>query len=244
MKLSGLVVVVPARRESTRLPKKLFLSESGKPLLAHTLERCLRAKLPTAVIAAVDCPELAAIAEQAGAHAVLTAPELASGSDRVWAAIKEAADVTHVINVQGDEPELEPDAIDTLAQTLLDGDPVATLSAPLPPDALHDPAAVKVFSSEDGWALGFRRLFKEGEFPSPPQLHMGVYGYQREALAAFSSALPTEEEKIHRLEQLRLLSIGIAIKVLPRNQAFPGIDTRADYDGFLERLGSPSSSNS
>jgi len=198
MKLSGLVVVVPARRESTRLPEKLFLSESGKPLLAHTLERCLRAKLPTAVIAAVDCPELAAIAEQAGAHAVLTAPELASGSDRVWAAIKEAADVTHVINVQGDEPELEPDAIDTLAQTLLDGDPVATLSAPLPPDALHDPAAVKVFSSEDGWALGFRRLFKEGEFPSLPKRGFGGFFLCSPYRGRKNTPLGTIEVALHR----------------------------------------------
>ena len=244
MNLSGLVVVVPARRESTRLPEKLLLSESGKPLLAHTLEKCLQAKLPSAVIAAVDCPELAAIAEQSGAHAVLTSPELVSGSDRVWAAIKEAADITHVINVQGDEPELDPDAIDILAQTLLDGNPVATLCAPLPADALWDPAAVKVFSSKDGWALGFRRLPEEAEFPGQPQLHIGVYGYQREALAAFASAPPTAEEKEQRLEQLRLLSMGIAVKVLPRNQAFPGIDTRADYDGFLERLRPPSSSSS
>ncbi len=240
---SSTVVVVPARRTSSRLPEKLLLAESGQPLLAHTLKQCLRAKRIHTVIAAVDCSELATIAEKAGAKAILTDPKLASGSDRVWAAIQEDDSIQAVINVQGDEPEIAPTAIDAIADALEAGATVATLSAPLPADAWGDSAAVKVVTDPKGQAISFFResppieLFDGDD--SAPRLHVGVYGYSRGSLEKFAQTPPCADELEARLEQLRLFFLKIPIQVLNWPTAFAGIDTRLDYDRFLKRLESP-----
>ncbi len=242
----GTVVVVPARAAATRLPNKLLLAESGRPLLAHTLERCLAATRPGRVLAAVDDPALAEIARAAGAEAVLTDPALASGSDRVWAAVAGLDGVERIVNVQGDEPEIEPEAIDAVCAALEDGAPAVTLSAPLPDGSLEDPAAVKVVTAADGRALYFSRAAS----PHPrnpggaePRLHVGVYGYSRAVLADFASWAPTPLERAEGLEQLRLLEHGVPLQVLPWARAFLGIDTRKDYDAFLKRLSSPGRSS-
>ena len=233
MSISGeTLVVIPARRASTRLPEKLLLAESGKPLLAHTLERCLEASLPNRVIAAVDCEELAAIAREAGAETILTDPSLASGSDRVGAAVAHFPEAVAVVNVQGDEPEIEAEAVDAVLQAVLDGAAVATLAAPLPDGALENPAAVKVRSDELGNALGFTRL---PDTRADWRLHVGVYGYSTAALESFTSTPPTPSEQEHHLEQLRFLENGIPVQVIPWPRAFLGIDTRSDYDAFLAR---------
>jgi len=233
------VVVVPARRASTRLPDKLLLAESGRPLLAHTLERCLAARRPAAVLAAVDGPELAAVARAVGVEAVLTPPELPSGSDRVWVAIRERPEVARVVNVQGDEPELDPEAVDALLEALDGGAAVATLAAPFPPDSdPADPAAVKVVADLAGRALYFSRSL----LPHPrhagaavPRLHVGVYAYTRDALARFAGRSPTPLERTEGLEQLRFLEHGEPVAVVPWPRAFPGVDTAADYAAFLAR---------
>jgi len=237
----GTTVVVPARSASTRLPRKLLLAESGRPLLAHTLERCLAARRPDRVVAAVDCPELAEIARAAGAEAVLTDPDLPSGSDRVWAAAQAFPDATRLVNVQGDEVEIESEAIDAVCAALEGGSPAVTLSAPLPEAAFEDPAAVKVVTALDGGALYFSRA----PIPHPrtagvaaPRLHVGVYGYARAILEAFAAWAPTPLERAEGLEQLRLLEHGVALRVLEWPRAFLGIDTRKDYDAFLRRLSS------
>lgn len=238
-------ILLPARRASSRLPEKLLLAESGKPLLAHTLERCLQLAPDLRVIAAVDCQELAAIARAAGAEVVLTDPELASGSDRVWAAASQFPELRLLVNVQGDEPEIEHAAVLDVLQALRAGAEVATLSAPLAPEAQQDPAAVKVVRAQNGDALYFSRA----AIPYPrlsaaeavaPRLHVGVYGYQREALQWFAATAPTPLERTEGLEQLRFLEHGISIRVLDCDHAFPGIDTREDYDAFLRRVAPPS----
>ena len=243
MTRTSTVVVVPARRASSRLPEKLLLAESGRPLLAHTLHQCLQAKQVRAVIAAVDCPELAAVAQEAGAEVLLTDPALASGSDRVWAAIHKDPTIQAVINVQGDEPEIDPAAIDRIADALKGGAAVATLSAPLSADAWMDPAAVKVEAGSDGQATSFFRESPtgkpSGEGCATARLHIGIYGYQRTVLEQFAKTPPCKEELEARLEQLRLFSMGIPIQVLNWPTAFAGIDTRLDYDRFLKRLESP-----
>lgn len=231
--------MVPARRASTRLPDKLLLAESGRPLLAHTLERCLAARRPAAVLAAVDGPELAAVAREAGVEAVLTPPALPSGSDRVWAAIRDRPEVARVVNVQGDEPELDPAAVDALLEALEPGAPVATLAAPFPPGGdPADPAAVKVVTDLAGRALYFSRsLLPHPRNPgaAAPKLHVGVYAYTREALARFAGRSPTPLERAEGLEQLRFLEHGEAVAVVPWPRAFPGVDTPADYAAFLAR---------
>ncbi len=184
------------------------------------------------MVVAVDCEELAAIAETAGAQAVFTQPTHLSGSDRVAEAIEHFPRVQTVINVQGDEPEIEPDAIDAIAQTILNGAEVATLAAPLPEGSLEDPAAVKLETDNQGNALQFvRRVNTQANW----QLHIGIYGYSVHALKAFTSSSPTEAEKDFHLEQLRFLENGVPIRVVSWPRAFLGIDTRSDYDAFLTR---------
>jgi 3-deoxy-manno-octulosonate cytidylyltransferase (CMP-KDO synthetase) len=259
-------VVIPARRASTRLPEKLLLAESGRPLLAHTLERCLQVRSCLSdpaelgqirVIAAVDCQELADVARAAGAEAVLTDPELASGSDRVWAVAEHHPELRFLVNVQGDEPEIEPQAIALVLEALVQGAQVATLCAPLPAEALNDPDAVKVVRTLDGMALYFSRAavpHRRGAEPATaedltsadsaaPQLHIGVYGYTRGALERYAQTPPSPLEKSEALEQLRFLEHGVGIKVLQWQHAFAGIDTRSDYDSFLARLGPPMPQN-
>jgi 3-deoxy-manno-octulosonate cytidylyltransferase (CMP-KDO synthetase) len=243
-------VVIPARRASTRLPEKLLLAESGRPLLAHTLERCLQARSLLSdqaelgqirVIAAVDCQALADVARAAGAEAVLTDPALASGSDRVWAVAEHHPELRFLVNVQGDEPEIEPQAIAAVFEALVQGADVATLCAPLPAEALDDPNAVKVVRALNGMALYFSRAaipHQRGELAAP-QLHIGVYGYRRSALERFAQTPSSPLEKSEALEQLRFLEHGVGIKVLQWQHAFAGIDTRSDYDSFLARLGPP-----
>lgn len=239
-------IILPARRASSRLPEKLLLAESGKPLLAHTLERCLELQGECRVIAAVDCEELAAVARASGAEVVLTDPELASGSDRVWAAAQAHDELRFLVNVQGDEPEIDIDAVRRVLDSLRLGAEVVTLAAPLPPEALHDPAAVKLVRNSLGDALYFSRApipyARRAEVPgAEPLLHIGVYGYSREALASFAAALPTPLEQCESLEQLRFLERGVSVRVLDCAHSFPGIDTREDYDAFLRRVVPPSS---
>ena len=261
-------IVIPARRASTRLPEKLLLADSGRPLLAHTLQQCLKvaglcigpaaasaengselgtapaAELgkwtPPRVIAAVDCPELQQVAIDAGAEAVLTDPALPSGSDRVWAVLEQQPQITHVVNVQGDEPEMDPAAILMLLQALHQGAEVATLSAPLEASAFADPACVKVVSNLAGDALYFSRAAiphpRSAKEQIAPRLHLGIYGYSRAALRQFARTDPSPLEKCEGLEQLRFLEHGISVRVMDWPHAFPGIDTPSDYDAFLSRL--------
>lgn len=238
------LVVVPARRASSRLPEKLLLAESGKPLLSYTLEACRAATLADAVVAAVDDPALEAVALETGVDAVLTAPELPSGTDRMWAAAQQYPEAEFLINVQGDEAEIEAEAIDAVIQALHDGCPAVTLSAPLAMEAVVDPAAVKVVVNLAGDALYFSRA----AIPHPrnaervaPRLHLGVYGFRRDVLAQFATWEPTPLEQTESLEQLRLLEHGISLRVLEWPHAFAGIDTRSDYDAFLERRCPPDS---
>lgn len=242
-------IVLPARRASSRLPEKLLLAESGRPLLAHTLARCLTLAPAVRVVAAVDCEELAEVARAAGAEAVLTDPDLPSGSDRVWAAVQAMPELQHVVNVQGDEPEIEADAIRAVFAALRAGAAVATLAAPLAATSFADPACVKLVRALDGRALYFSRA----PIPHPrndlgeagrPRLHVGVYGYTRAALADFAAAAPTPLERTEGLEQLRFLERGVPIQVVDWPHAFPGIDTREDYDAFLRRQSPPTASPS
>ncbi len=232
------LVVVPARRASSRLPEKLLLAESGQPLLAHTLQACLAAQIPQQVVAAVDDPELARIAEAVGAQSVISDPNLASGTDRMWAAAQDFPDAEFLVNVQGDEAEIDPAAIDAVCRALHAGNPAVTLAAPLATEAIHDSSAVKVVVNLQGQALYFSRAaipYCRQSGACSPRLHLGVYGYQRNVLQQFATWSPTPLERTEGLEQLRLLEHGISLQVLDWPQAFPGIDTRKDYDAFLER---------
>lgn len=247
---NGAVVVIPARRASQRLPNKLLLAETGKPLLAHTVERVLRAQTlaPEAiarVLVAVDDAALADAAQAAGAEVVMTSPDCASGTDRVAQAV--ADDTCEVVvNVQGDEAEIAPETVIAAARILDEGDALAappfmgTLAAPLTdPAQLADPSIVKVVRNAAGDALYFSRApipYHRGADGGPRALHhLGIYAYRRAFLLNYKSLPASRLEAAENLEQLRALEAGYAIRVGLVDEATPGIDTPEDYAAFVER---------
>jgi len=250
----AVAVVIPARLESTRLPRKLLLAETGRPLLAHTVERALAAMAASRgtisrVVVAADDERLARVAREAGAEAVLTRPDHVCGTDRIAEAASRLGDEI-VVNIQGDEPEIETACV-LAAARVLEGrsEPMGTLAYPITDEsAFRDPNLVKVVLARDGCALYFSRA----GIPFPRELrpeeagalargvwglaHIGIYAYRREFLARYPSLPRSALEMREKLEQLRALEAGERIRVAvvdpPRGRP---VDTREDYDAFVAR---------
>ena len=232
--------IIPARWGSTRLPQKMLADIAGKPLIVRTLEAAKRASTLDFVLVATDDKRLADAVEAAGGTAVLTDTALPSGSDRVWAAAK-GLDAEILVNLQGDEPLMPAEVIDTTVQLLLDNEQfdVTTAAAPLEEDQLANPDVVKAAVAEDGHALYFSRApipFPRGSQPPGPlfRRHIGIYVYRREALEAFCSWAPSQLEQVERLEQLRLLEHGKTIGVADVICDSIGVDTEADLERVRE----------
>ncbi|RMG00464.1 MAG: 3-deoxy-manno-octulosonate cytidylyltransferase [Planctomycetota bacterium] len=241
-------VVIPARLQSTRLPRKMLLAETGLPLVVHTYRRALAARLPQVVVVACDSPEVQTAVEAAGGRAIMTDPNLASGTDRVAAVASQFAEFDPIVNLQGDEPEIDPRAIDLLIE-LLARTPeaeMATLATPIRDRAvLEDPSCVKVVCDAAGNALYFSRSviphpreWSDDMLTAEPplfRLHVGIYAYRRDFLLRFREYAPSPLEETERLEQLRALWYGHRIVVGEIPHHSPGIDTLEDYRRFVER---------
>lgn len=241
-------VVIPARLASTRLPEKLLLRETGKTVLQHTFEAASLASRPTRVTVAVDSERLRKEVASFGGTAILTDPELPSGTDRVVEVAKRYADVDIFVNVQGDEPEISPTAIDLVIE-VLEQHPqasVATLAAPIrDSQRLEDPSCVKLVRDGSGRALYFSRSWIPFARSWQPELldrdppcfwqHLGIYAYRREFLLQLHCLPPSPLEELEKLEQLRFLQAGYQIQVASVDHAAGGIDTPADYRSFVDR---------
>lgn len=241
-------LVIPARLASTRLPRKLLLAETGKPLIQHTYEAALRARRPAGLVVAADHEEIAAAVRGFGGEVRMTSPDCASGTDRVAEIARSLPDVDIFVNVQGDEPELAGSTID-LAIELLESDPqsvMATLATPIRSHAqLDDPACVKVVCSAARRALYFsrspiphaRQWDDQLLAADPPHFfqHVGLYAYRRDFLLHLASLPRTPLEKLENLEQLRVLESGYGIAVGFVDEPTVGIDTPADYQAFVAR---------
>jgi len=241
-------IVIPARLESTRLPRKLLLADTGKPLIQHTYEAASRAKLPAGLCVAADCAEIVDAVRRFGGSAVLTDPHHASGTDRVAEVARQLADVDIVVNVQADEPLIQGASIDRAVE-LLAADPqasVATLATPIRSrKQLNDPACVKVVMDEAGRALYFSRSpipharqWSDDLLSADPPLfyqHVGLYAYRREFLLKIAAMPRSRLEQIENLEQLRVLESGHRIAVGVVDEPSFGIDTPDDYRAFVAR---------
>ena len=233
------IAVIPARYASVRLPAKLLLDATGKPLIQHTWEQVRRARCLDPVLIATDDARIEAAAEAFGAQVVMTDPAHRSGSDRVAEVVRDRDD-EFVLNVQADEPEIDPGDLDRLVTRLAEGDvELATLARPLgadEADVLADPNAVKVVMDDRGRGLYFSRSpIPHGTDPLGTYLHLGVYAWRRESLLAFADAPPAALEVRERLEQLRALALGMTIAVVTTTNDALGIDTEADYARFVKR---------
>ena len=242
------VLVIPARRNSTRLPDKMLLRDTGQTLLEHTYEAACRAKRPELVVIATDDEAIAREARGFGAAVVMTSPQCPSGTDRVAEAVRQLPRAEIIVNLQGDEPDADGAAIDRLFE-LMHKKPsanMATLATPLRERAmLDDPACVKVAFDEAGRALYFSRSV----IPHPREwsdrlltaddpafyLHLGVYAYRRPLLMQITRWAPGRLEQIEKLEQLRVLENGESILVELAPHPTRGIDTPADYAAFVAR---------
>lgn len=232
------VAVIPARYASTRFPGKPLARETGKYLIQHVYEQVQRAKSICEVMVATDDKRIVDAVQSFGGKAVMTRPDHPSGTDRIAEAIeKMACDV--VVNVQGDEPEIEPESITRLLDVLHDHPecPMATLACPFKLIAgadPEDPNTVKVQIDEASMAVAFSRKNICTKAPHP-LLHLGIYAYRRDFLFTFTKLKPTPLEKAERLEQMRAIENGYKIAVGLVERAAVGIDTPEDYAAFVKR---------
>lgn len=234
--------IVPARLESSRLPRKPLHPICGRPLLEWVWRRVSSMGLFARLTVATDSPEVRELCEALGAPVVMTRADHPSGTDRVAEVVErpEFRDFPVVVNVQGDEPLVREDHLQRAVELVRDeGWEVGTCAAPVfDPVAFRDPAVVKVARGGNGRALYFSRAAiphrrdgdpGERELAAAPFLrHMGVYAYQRTALLRWVSLPPSPLEEVERLEQLRALENGMRIGVALVDDASPGVDTEAD----------------
>ncbi len=240
------IAVIPARYGSTRFPGKPLARETGKFLIQHVYERACSASGVERVIVATDDERIAEAVSAFGGEYAMTRPDHASGTDRV-AEVARRFDCEEVINVQGDEPEIEPHFIERLLVALKDAPhPVATLAcsfADLQRQGVEaDPAnpnCVKVVASA-GRAIYFSRSavpYRRNADATyhGPYLHLGIYAYRRDFLMKLTEWPPTPLEQLEGLEQLRVLEHGHSISVAVVDRAVVGIDTPEDYAAFVQR---------
>jgi 3-deoxy-manno-octulosonate cytidylyltransferase (CMP-KDO synthetase) len=227
--------VLPARWGSTRFPGKPLHLIAGKPLIQHVWERCKRCSKLDDVIVATDDDRILAAVEAFGGKAVMTSPDHPTGTDRIAEALRAMPRATHIVNIQGDEPLIDPALIDELAETMAK-DPtldMATAANPLDPSdpAVSDPNVVKVVTALDGRALYFSRsplpFFRNAVDGLPVLRHKGIYAYSRSFIERFVTWPPSPLERAESLEQLRALENGASIKVLLTEDTSPGVDTPA-----------------
>jgi 3-deoxy-manno-octulosonate cytidylyltransferase (CMP-KDO synthetase) len=227
--------VIPARLGSSRLPRKPLLPLAGEPLLLWVVKRIAELGVCDRLVVATDAREIVAVVEQAGFGAVLTSPRHESGTERVAevVAMKEFSDFELILNVQGDEPLIAPDAVRGALARVRAGDPIGTAAGTLEPALAADPSRVKVVVGPTGRALYFSRapipFDRDGAGAVVYHQHVGVYAYTRDALRRWITLPPVPHETWERLEQLRPLLHGIPIGVaLVAAPAAPGVDTADD----------------
>ncbi|MEW6027642.1 MAG: 3-deoxy-manno-octulosonate cytidylyltransferase [Planctomycetota bacterium] len=242
------LVVIPARYGSTRLPAKVLLKDSGKYLMQHTYEQILKCKLVGRIIIATDDMRVFKAAREFGANARMTSKHHTCGTERI-AEVARHLPYQYVINVQADEPQIDPKSVDKVIAILQRNKNVdiATLASPLSKKDIPDPNKVKVMLDKNNIAVCFKRLISNSELiircrglcgvhNSKLYRHIGIYGYRKQALLRFVKLPQTESEKELRLEQLRAMENGLKIKVAVIKKAFYGIDTPQDYQTFIRQI--------
>lgn len=236
-------VVIPARFGSTRFPAKILAARTGKPLVQHVVEQARKCRLVREVIVATDDQRIFDALRRFETHCVMTSATHQSGTDRVAEVARRLSDEI-IVNVQGDEPEIEPEVIDGLIERLTSSsDEMATAATQFPAEAdPNDPNLVKVVTDERGRALYFSRslipFHRDAASPAlvPYYLHLGIYAYRREFLLRIASLPQTPLEQSEKLEQLRALEHGHRIQVLTVHRATHGIDTPEQYEEFVQRF--------
>jgi len=231
------VGVIPARLYSTRFPRKILAPINEKPMVVHVYEKALQAESLDDVIIAIDSDETAEALKPFKVNTVMTFSDHKSGTDRVAQVVEELeADV--VVNIQGDEPAIDPQLIDDLVAAFDEPNifmaTVATTDISLEDEI--DPNVVKVLVDNNNIALAFRREPRQYEIGGYYR-HIGIYAFRKEAIMKFTKMMQTENEKTQKLEQLRVLDNGLPIHVIMTDYTGRGIDTEEDLKAFAETNG-------
>lgn len=232
-----IVGLIPARLAATRLPNKPLAEIAGQPMLYHVWWRARSAPSLAEVAVATPDAEVARVVEGFGGRAIMTADIHRSGTDR----LAEAAELLHlqprdiIVNIQGDEPLLDPASIEAALKPLLADQtlPMSSLMCPCPPEDLDNPACVKVVCAQNGDALYFSRArlpYVRQTAHAAVMQHIGLYAYRCDFLKRFSSLPPTPLEQTEALEQLRALEHGYRIRMVRVEQAPIGVDTPEDLE--------------
>jgi len=238
------IAVIPARYGSTRFEGKVLAKDTGKYLIQHTYEQACAAKLPEKVIIATDDERVMAACRSFGAEAVLTSRRHQTGTDRIAEAVADI-DVQIVVNIQADEPEIDPTNIDLVGQLLLDNAefPMATLVTDFQnKDQVADANIVKAVLDRNGRAIYFSRaaipysrtdagVGETGRYLR----HLGIYAYRKDFLLEITSLPQGELEKTEKLEQLRPIEYGYSIITAKVEPTGEGIDTPQQYAEFVKR---------
>jgi 3-deoxy-manno-octulosonate cytidylyltransferase (CMP-KDO synthetase) len=221
--------VIPARLDSTRFHRKILFPIRNKPMVMHVYERALNAKKIDRLIIAVDSLETVNALKDYNVEVLMTSSKHQSGTDRV-AEVVVKIDAEIIINIQGDEPMLEPKMIDDLISVFDDKTvKIATLaSRVITEDDLKNFNLVKVVLDNNQNADGFYRDITDNS--KKYYNHIGIYGYRKQTLEMFTKLEQTKNEKLLHLEQLRALDNGIPIRVVKCNFPYRGIDTREDLE--------------
>ena len=233
MKSDAAVAIIPARYNSTRFPGKPLVEIEGKPLIEHVYRRVQQARHVDRIVVATDDERIRRTVERFGGAAVITRNDHSSGTDRLAEAANDLPPDTFAVNVQGDEPMIEPEIIDQAITSarLKDAD-IVTLMTRLDASKADDPNRVKVVVDRNGYALYFSR----SKIPSRGTtfLHIGLYVYRVRFLKLFTKLDPTPLEQAERLEQLRALEHGFRIRVVEVESESWGIDTPEDLERYME----------
>jgi 3-deoxy-manno-octulosonate cytidylyltransferase (CMP-KDO synthetase) len=237
------VGIIPARWGSTRFPGKALHLIAGKPLLRHVWERCRRAKKLDRLIIATDDFRIAEAAFDWGAEVAMTSANHASGTDRISEVAAKLKQFAHIINIQGDEPLIDPKLVDRLVGELKRDRTLEMITAAHPfdePREAESPHQVKVVLNQQGDALYFSRAVIPftREASTQPQYfrHQGIYGYRRDLLLRFVRWKTSPLERAESLEQLRALENGVRIRVVMTGSGSPGVDTPEDAKAVAASL--------
>lgn len=230
----SVMAVIPTRLESTRFPGKALADATGKTLIEHAWDVACGASRVSRVLVATDSTRIAECVTAFGGDVVMTGAH-PNGTSRIAEAVADL-EASVIVNMQGDEPELDPAVIDVTVDALLSRDdcPMATAVCPLTPQDRADSNVVKAIVSADGTAAAFSRIMPED---GDPWRHLGLYVYRSAFLAEYVAMPPTEQEIAQRLEQLRVLDNGIPIAIARVSPQPHGIDTPEQYSQFLQRRG-------
>ena len=237
--MSKVVGIIPARWGSTRFPGKPLHPIAGKPLLQRVWEQCRGAKALASVIIATDDMRIAEAAFAWGAEVSLTKSDHASGTDRIAEVARKLCGVSHIINIQGDEPLVDPKLLNQLARKMQRDPKIEMITAVHPfenPADAQSPHQVKAVLDRDKHALYFSRAaIPFHRAPATYFRHQGIYGYRRDVLLRLVRWRPSPLEKAEALEQLRALENGVKIHVVVTRSGSPGVDTPDDARA-VERL--------